>query len=163
MSETRLLVLTLTALVGLVASTMMLVHRWFAFLRRTNGRLPISSLVAQRVFVLLPLLWLALFVALVLNARVAYGEWPGPRRLVGWHDDPTWPNPDRFGALILGYRFLTVAIVLGWILFVPLALHTWSAGQTPRVAGMPAYLALHAAIVLFWVWDPGHFVAWAMD
>jgi hypothetical protein len=101
-----------------------------------------------------PFLWLLLFWAFVLRARLALGYWPAPYR----------PDPEDLGFLVHHYALLgtmplaLLGVAAAFVLVVPWA--TRPAG-TWRARALPA---LGAALFLVWVrTDPGRFLYWFGD
>lgn len=112
------------------------------------------ALGSYRLIVVMPWLWLAVFYAFVLRARLFLGTWPVPYR----------PDPKD-----LGFHGHSVFIIL-LFLCVPLAVLAWSV-LTPRrkrrseetLRPSLAFWCGVGLIVLVVAVDPGRFLEWFMD
>jgi len=161
---------TLVLLAWIIAVTIA-IYRKLSSVRRRDGRLPRAVCEAQRFYAWLPIVWFLSLGTMALEARVLFGEWPTriPTLIPDhwqsgtllYREDPNWPDPYSFWPLSVFWLVIGIACLSSWVVFVPLALHTRRENVTPRLAGMPTYFALQAAMLLWWFQDPGGFADWA--
>jgi|SRR5882672_836230 len=130
--------------------------------------LPAKALIVVELCIaLIPAPWIALFVAIVMRARLELGFWPYPQ-----HSEPGAPfpgivssplDPSEFGLHCMAVWLLAPAVIFSGVAYGPVwaALRT-RAGRSGRIHTR-IYAAGFALCWCLWILDPGQFVAWFVD
>ena len=130
--------------------------------------LPAKGLIViESCIALIPAAWLALFVAIVVRARLELGIWPYPQ-----HSDPSLPfpgvvwsplDPKEFELHSLVVWLLAPAVIFSGVAYGPV----WAAlrnraGQTGRI-NTGIYAVGFVTCWCVWILDPGQFFSWFVD
>lgn len=120
----------------------------------------------QVLLTVVPTLWLALFAALVVRARLLLGFWP----------HPAYPDPSEAFGIVwspldpkdLGLHYVIVLLLIPVVLFSCVAIAPiWSGlhrrGDAMTRIATRVYVIAMLAFVCLWTVDPGQFVAWFVD